>query len=66
MQEPSKMEMIYSKSIDNSIDSPSDVKLSDLIANIAENYNKYHQIEQQLQSLQQWIIEQERIYNVSK
>ena len=60
------MEMIYSKSIDNSIDSSSDVKLSDLIANITENYNKYHQIEQQLQSLQQWIIEQERIYNVGK
>lgn len=66
MQEPQKMEIIYSKSLDHSVDSPSGVKLSELMTNIIDNYNKYHQIEQQLQSLQQWIIEQERIYNVSK
>ncbi|CAB4127360.1 hypothetical protein UFOVP84_148 [uncultured Caudovirales phage] len=48
------------------MDSASGVALSELTKSIVENYNKYHQIEQQLQSIQEWILEQEKIYNGSK
>ena len=60
------MQTLQSKSLDNSMDTASGIKLSELTQSIAENYNKYHQIEQQLQSIQEWILEQEKIYNGSK
>lgn len=41
----------------------SDIKLSKVGETVAENYNKYHQLETQLELLQQWIIEQGRVYN---
>lgn len=41
----------------------SDIRLSKVGETVAENYNKYHQLETQLELLQQWIIEQGRVYN---
>lgn len=61
MMEPEKMELIQNNS--GSIDSNSNIKLSELTQQIVENYNKYHLIEQQLKSLQDWIIQQEKVYN---
>lgn len=55
------MELIQNNS--GSIDSNSNIKLSELTQQIVENYNKYHLIEQQLKSLQDWIIQQEKVYN---
>ena len=66
MSEPPKMELIQSKSTDSSVNTASGIKLSELTQAIAENYNKYHQVEQQLRSIQEWIIEQEKVYNGSK
>ena len=62
MQRPEKMELIQTKS-DGPIDSDSTLKLSELTQAIVENYNKYHLLEQQLKSLQEWIVEQEKIHN---
>ena len=62
MQRPEKMELIQTKS-DGPIDSDSTLKLSELTQAIVENYNKYHLLEQQLKSLQEWITEQEKIHN---
>lgn len=64
MQEPPKIQVIQSK-MNGSVDSESGIKLSELAQSITENYNKYHQLELQLQSLQDWIKEQEKIYNGS-
>ena len=63
MVEPPKMELLQSKSTDSSVNTASGVKLSELTQAISENYNKYHQVEQQLKSIQEWIVEQERVYN---
>lgn len=65
MQEPQKMDLLKSKTDSDSNDSESGLKLSEIAKSITENYNKYHQLELQLQSLQQWIKDQENIYNGS-
>lgn len=44
-------------------DSSTKVKLSEVGTTVADNYNKYHQVEEQLISLQDWIIEQGKVYN---
>jgi hypothetical protein len=41
----------------------SDVKLSGVGKTITENYTTYHQVAEQLRSLQEWVKEQKRIYN---
>lgn len=42
-------------------DTASPVKLSEVGSTVAENYNKYHTIEEQLRSLQSWVLEQQRV-----
>ena len=64
MMEPPKMDLIQNNN-DGSIDSPSSVELSKLTEAITLNYNKYHLIEQQLKSIQEWILEQEKLHNGS-
>ena len=61
MSEPPKMDLLQSKN-DGSLDSASGIKLSELSSVIAENYNKYHQTQQQLKSLQEWILQQQQVY----
>ena len=61
MTEPEKMELIQNNS--GSIDDNSHIKLSELTQRVIENYNKYHLIEQQLKSLQEWVIQQEKVHN---
>lgn len=41
---------------------PSEVKLSEVAAVIADNYSKYHSVVAQLESLQQWIREQQKLW----
>jgi len=41
----------------------SEVKLSGVGKTITENYTTYHQVAEQLRSLQEWVKEQKRIYN---
>jgi len=41
----------------------SSVKLSGVATTVSENYNLYHQVSQQLKSLQEWVKEQQSIYN---
>lgn len=66
MEPAPKIQQMISKSSDSSIDSESGIKLSEFATSIAENYNKYHQVSLQLESLQSWIKEQETLYNGSK
>lgn len=44
-------------------DSASTVKLSDVGRTVTINYNNYHQLSEQLKALQDWIRQQEKIYN---
>ncbi len=41
----------------------SEVKLSGVATTVTENYTTYHKVAEQLRSLQEWIKEQQRIYN---
>jgi hypothetical protein len=41
----------------------SEVKLSGVATTVTENYTTYHKIAEQLKSLQEWVREQQRIYN---
>lgn len=41
----------------------SGVKISGVGKTVAENYTTYHQVAEQLKSLQEWVKEQKRIYN---
>lgn len=41
----------------------SEVKLSGVATTVTENYTTYHKVAEQLKSLQEWIKEQQRIYN---
>ena len=44
-------------------DKPSGVQLSEATKTITENYKIYNIIAERLHSLQEWIIEQKKIYN---
>lgn len=44
-------------------DSASTVKLSDVARTVTINYSNYHQLSEQLKALQDWIRQQEKIYN---
>ena len=41
----------------------SDVKLSQVATVVVDNYTKYHQVKAQLESLQQWIKEQQKLWS---
>lgn len=41
----------------------SDVKLSEVATTVTENYTTYHKVAEQLKALQEWVKEQQRIYN---
>ena len=41
----------------------SSVKLSEVATTVSENYTLYHQVSQQLKSLQEWVKDQQSIYN---
>jgi hypothetical protein len=41
----------------------SSVKISGIATTVAENYGTCHEVREQLKSLQEWIREQERLYN---
>jgi hypothetical protein len=41
----------------------SSVKLSEVAATVTDNYTLYHQVSQQLKSLQEWVKEQQSIYS---
>jgi hypothetical protein len=41
----------------------SSIKLSGVATTVAENYTLYYQVSQQLKSLQEWVTEQQTIYN---
>lgn len=41
----------------------SGIKLSDVARTVTLNYNTYHQLSEQLKALQDWVIQQEKIYN---
>lgn len=41
----------------------SSVKISGVAETVAENYTTYHQVAQQLRSLQEWIREQQKVFN---
>jgi hypothetical protein len=41
----------------------SEVKLSGVATTVTENYTTYHKVAEQLKSLQEWVKEQQRIYN---
>jgi hypothetical protein len=41
----------------------SDVKLSGVATTVAENYTTYYKVTEQLKALQEWVKEQQRIYN---
>jgi hypothetical protein len=41
----------------------SEVKLSGIASTVSENYTTYHQVSEQLKSLQEWIRSQQSIYN---
>lgn len=41
----------------------SEVKLSGVATTVAENYTLYHKVSEQLRSLQEWVKEQQSIYN---
>lgn len=41
----------------------SSVKLSEVTATVTDNYTLYHQVSQQLKSLQEWVKEQQSIYS---
>lgn len=43
-------------------DEAAGVKISEVSATLAENYKRYHQLKTQLESLQEWIREQEKVY----
>lgn len=43
-------------------DEAAGVKISEVGSTIAENYKKYHQLKIQLESLQEWLREQEKVY----
>lgn len=44
-------------------DSASAVRLSDVARTVTINYSNYHQLSEQLKALQDWIRQQEKIYN---
>lgn len=44
-------------------DTASTVKLSDVARTVTINYNNYHQLSEQIKALQDWIKQQEKIYN---
>jgi hypothetical protein len=39
------------------------VKLSDVARTVTINYNNYHQLTEQLKALQDWVKQQEKVYN---
>jgi hypothetical protein len=41
----------------------SGVKLSDVASTVTLNYNNYHQLSEQIKALQDWVAQQEKIYN---
>ena len=41
----------------------STVKLSDVARTVTINYNNYHQLTEQLKALQDWVKQQEKVYN---
>lgn len=41
----------------------SEVKLSGVATTVTENYTTYHKVAEQLKALQEWVKEQQRIYN---
>ena len=41
---------------------PSDTKLSEVALVVTDNYAKYHQVKAQLEALQQWIREQQKLW----
>ena len=43
-------------------DEASGVKISEVGSTIAENYKRYHQLKAQLESLQEWLREQEKVF----
>jgi hypothetical protein len=43
--------------------SPSSVKLSTIGETVTINYNNYHQLSERLKALQDWVEQQEKIYN---
>lgn len=47
-------------------ESPSGIELSTATETIIDNYGKYYEISQQLKSLQDWVLEQQKIYSGEK
>jgi hypothetical protein len=43
--------------------STTNIRLSDVAKTVTINYSKYHELVEQLTALQNWILEQERLYN---
>jgi hypothetical protein len=43
--------------------SASDVKISEVAGTVIENYTTYYQLAEQLKALQDWVTQQEAIYN---
>ena len=52
-----------SKGVDGT---PSGVKLSTIGETVTINYNNYHQLSERLKALQDWVTQQEKIYNDGK
>lgn len=50
---------------DNKVNEDSNKKLSELAATVKENYNTYNKVKQQLTSLQDWIKNQQLIWNAN-
>jgi hypothetical protein len=63
MTPPQRMELMQINQVSDSVDTNSGIKLSELAKTVADNYNKYHLLEQQLISIQEWISEQRKLYN---
>lgn len=47
----------------NANEGTSAVKISGVASTVAENYTTYHQVSEQLKSLQEWIREQQKVFN---
>lgn len=62
---------LHNKAIDQSISEPTGdlnanttgVELSTVSETVASNYQKYHEVVEQLKALQSWIVEQQAIHN---